>query len=46
MGTSPDRRATSTCASLRATWLFIDSQSLVGDDAFLDLAMVEAQRFF
>jgi hypothetical protein len=26
--------------------MFINSQSLVGDDVFLDLAMVEARRFF
>jgi hypothetical protein len=45
-GTSPSRRATTTCASLRAAGLFIDLQSLVGDCAFLDLAMVEARRFF
>jgi hypothetical protein len=42
MGTSPDRRATVTCASLLAADLFIDSQILVGDGAILDLAMVEA----
>jgi hypothetical protein len=46
MGTSPGRHATTTCASLRAAGLFIDSQSLVGDGAFSDLAMVEAQRLF
>jgi hypothetical protein len=39
-GTSPDRRAIATCG------LFIDSQSLIGDCAFLYLAMVEARRFF
>jgi hypothetical protein len=44
--TSPGRRATTTCALLRAAGLFIDSQSLVGDGAFLNLAMVEARRFF
>jgi hypothetical protein len=42
MGTSPDQRATVTCASLLAADLFIDSQILVGDGAILDLAMVEA----
>jgi hypothetical protein len=26
--------------------MFIDSQSLIGDDVFLDLAMVEARHFF
>jgi hypothetical protein len=45
-GTSPGRRATATCASLLTAGLFIDSQSLVGDGAFLDLAMVEARRLF
>ena len=45
-GTSPGRRATTTCAFLRAAGLFIDSQSLVGDGAFSDLAMVEARRLF
>ena len=45
-GTSPGRRATTTCALLRAAGLFIDSQSLVGDGAFSDLAMVEARRLF
>jgi hypothetical protein len=45
-GTFPGRRATATCALLRATGLFIDSQSLVGDGASLDLAMVEARRLF
>jgi hypothetical protein len=45
-GTSPGRRATATCASLVAADLFIDSQSLVGDGAFLDLAKVEARRLF
>jgi hypothetical protein len=29
-----------------ATGMFIDSQSLVGDGAFSDLAMVEAQHLF
>jgi hypothetical protein len=38
-GNVPDRRATSTCASLRTTGLFIDSQSLVGYGAFSDFAM-------
>jgi hypothetical protein len=45
-GTSPDRRDTTICVLLRATCLFIDSYSLVGDGAFLDLAMMEAQSFF
>jgi hypothetical protein len=44
--TSSGQCATTTCASLRAAGLFIDSQSLVGDGALLDLAMVEARRFF
>jgi hypothetical protein len=43
-GTFPGRHATMTCASLRAAGLFIDSQSLFGDGAFSDLAMVEARR--
>jgi hypothetical protein len=46
MGTSPGRRATSTYVLLRAAGLFIDSQSLAGDGAFLDLAMVKAWRLF
>jgi hypothetical protein len=41
-GTSPGRRATTTCGSLRAACLFIDSQSLFGNGAFSDLAIVEA----
>jgi hypothetical protein len=45
-GTSPGQLATATCASLLAAGLFIDSQSLVGDGAFLDLAMEEARRLF
>jgi hypothetical protein len=44
IGTSPGRRATTTCASLHAAGLFIDSQSLFGDGAFSDLALVEARR--
>jgi hypothetical protein len=40
-GTSPDRRAIATCASLRAAGLFIDSQSRFGNDAFSNLAMVK-----
>jgi hypothetical protein len=40
----------STCHSdmclVACSRLFIDSQSLVGDGAFLDLAMVEARRLF
>jgi hypothetical protein len=31
---------------LRAAGLFIESQRLIGDVAFLDLEMVEARRFF
>jgi hypothetical protein len=42
----PGQRATTTYASLRVAGLFIDSQSLVDDGAFSDLAMVEAQRLF
>jgi hypothetical protein len=42
-GTSPGRCATSTCASLHAEGLFIDSQSLFGDCAFSDFALVEAR---
>jgi hypothetical protein len=45
-GTFPGRRATSTCALLHAAGMFIDSQSLVGDGASLDLAMVEAHPLF
>ena len=41
-GTSPGRRATATCALLRAAGLFIDSQSLVGDGAFSDLEIGRA----
>ena len=44
--TFPGRHATATCASLLAAGLFIDSQSLVGDGAGLDLAMMEAGRLF
>jgi hypothetical protein len=44
--TSPSRRAITTCASLRAASLFIDSQSLVGNGALLDSEMVEARCFF
>jgi hypothetical protein len=40
------RRATTTYASLLAAGLFIDSQSLVGDGASSDLAMVEARHLF
>jgi hypothetical protein len=39
------RRATATCALLLAAGLFMDSQSLVGDGALLNLEMVEARRF-
>jgi hypothetical protein len=45
-GTSPGRRATTTCASFHAAGLFIDSQSLCGDGAFSDLAMMEARCLF
>ena len=45
-GTSPGRRATATRALLRAAGLLINSQSLVGDGVFSDLAMVEARRLF
>jgi hypothetical protein len=31
---------------VRAASLFIDSESLVSDGSFLDLAMVDARRFF
>jgi hypothetical protein len=42
-GTSPGRRATMIGALLHAPGIFIDSQSLIGDGVFLDLAMVEAR---
>jgi hypothetical protein len=45
-GTSPSQRATKTYALLLVAGLFIDSQSLVGDGASSDLAMVEARRLF
>ena len=50
-GDVPGRRGTEACASLRAAGLFIDSQSHVldenpVDDAFSDLALVEARRLF
>jgi hypothetical protein len=45
-GDVPGRHATATCALLLAVCLFIDSQSLVGDGASSDLAMVEAWRLF
>jgi hypothetical protein len=45
-GTSPGRCATATCASVLAVGMFIDSQSLIGDGAFLDMAMEEARRLF
>jgi hypothetical protein len=45
-GMSPGQRATTTCALLLAAGLFIDSQSLFGDGAYLDLAMVEVRRLF
>jgi hypothetical protein len=44
--TSPGRRATATCALMCAAGLFIESEILIGDDASLDLAMVEARRLF
>jgi hypothetical protein len=44
MGTSPGRRTTTTCASLLVAGLFMDSQSLIDDDALLDQEMVEARR--
>ena len=40
------RRATTTCASMRAAVLFIDAKRLVGDDTFSDLVMVEARHLF
>jgi hypothetical protein len=46
MGTSLGRHATTTCASLLGAGMFIDSQSLIGDGTILNLAMVEARRFF
>jgi hypothetical protein len=42
----PRRCATSACVSLLTTCPFIGSQSLVGDDTSLDLAMVVARRLF
>jgi hypothetical protein len=45
-GMSPARRAISICVLLLAVSLFIDSQSLVGDSASLDQAMVETRRLF
>jgi hypothetical protein len=45
-GTSPGRRATTTCALLLVAVLFINSQSLIGNGAFLDLAMEEDRRLF
>jgi hypothetical protein len=46
MGTFPGRRATMAYASLLAAGQFIDLQSLVGDGASSDLAMVESRRLF
>jgi hypothetical protein len=46
LGPSSVRLATVICASLLATGMFIDSQSLVVDGASSDLAMVEVQRLF
>jgi hypothetical protein len=43
---SPGQRAIATSALVLAAGLFIDSQSLVGDGASLDLATVEARRLF
>jgi hypothetical protein len=40
------RHATTTCASLLEADIFINSQSLVGDCASLDLESVKARRFF
>jgi hypothetical protein len=45
-GTSPGQRAKAICALLLAAGLFIDSQSLFGDGAYLDQAMVEVRRLF
>jgi hypothetical protein len=45
-GTFSGRRATLTCALLLAAGLFIDSQSLVGDGASSDCAMVESSHLF
>jgi hypothetical protein len=42
----PGRRAIATFALLLEAGLFSDSQSLIGDSAFLDLAMVEAWHLF
>jgi hypothetical protein len=44
--TSPGRRAKVTSALLLVADLFIDSRSLVGDGAYLDLSMEEARRLF
>jgi hypothetical protein len=46
MRTSLGRRATATCALLRTAGLFIDSQSLIANGIFLDLAIAEAPRSF
>jgi hypothetical protein len=46
IGIFPGRRATTTCALLLAAGLFIDSQSLVGENGSLDLAMMKARRLF
>jgi hypothetical protein len=46
MGTSSGQRATTTCALMLAVGMFIDSQSLIYDDASLNLAIVEARHLF
>jgi hypothetical protein len=45
-GTSPGRRATTIGALLCLAGMFTDSQSLISDGVFLDLAMVEARFCF
>jgi hypothetical protein len=45
-GDVPGECAIVTCASLLALGMFMDTQILVGDDAYLDLAMLEARRLF
>jgi hypothetical protein len=45
-GMFPGRRAVAIRASLLVAGLFIDSQSLIGDGASSDLAMVEARCLF
>jgi hypothetical protein len=46
MGTFLGRHATVICVLLRTTGMFIYSQSLIDNDICLDLAMVEARRYF